>query len=669
VERTECLTEPTGVRENVAERVRRLAAIMFTDLVGFTRLGQEDEEEALRLRAEHQSLLRPIFVAHHGREVKSLGDGFLVEFPSAMESVRCAVEIQQALARRNADPSARGRILLRIGIHVGDVVGDGDDIVGDAVNVASRIEPLADPGGVSVSGSVFDQVRNKIRLPLEKIGSRTLKNVEYPVDVYRVLLWADTDRPRGPVPEADPNVRLAVLPLANMSPDAGDAYFADGLTDELITQTAKIPGLRVVPRTSVLRYKDSTSPLRDVARDLGVRLALEGSVRKSGNRVRITVQLFDPNSEAQLWSSRYDRPFEDIFAIQDDIAGQVASSISVHLSKQAKSGPPAYAPGPRETDDMEAYSLFLHGRKLFGEKGSEETIRQALGFFEEAVARDPRFARAHLGVADAVLWLGGEGAVDHEKALERGRNEIATALALNESLAEAHSSLASLSLTTDDFPTCAREARRAIELNPSLADPYRWLAQLAAGGGQIDEAVRLLESARAIDPLDINVLAFLGRAYAYAGRTQDAFAHWEQTKALVAFRTNANLTEFYLGHGELEKAKGTLREMERIRPTSPWNEAYRGILAAKEGDTVAARREIERLEARTEAKAVAFFLVGFIQFALGDRDGFFRSMDRARTEGSDPVLELMYSSLFDSARDDPKFRDYIERFVRRPTPR
>ncbi len=648
---------------------RRLAAIMFTDLVGFTRLGQEDEETALRLRREHQSILRPIFVAHHGREVKSLGDGFLIEFSSAMESVQCAVEIQQALARRNADPSAQGRILLRIGIHVGDVVGEGDDIVGDAVNVASRIEPLAEAGGVCVSSTVFDQVRNKLRLPLEKIGPRTLKNVEYPIDVYRVLLWAESDRP-GVAPSGtsapSPDLRLAILPLANMSPDANDSYFADGLTDELITQTSKIPGLRVVPRTSVLRYRDSSKSLRDVAQELGVGFALAGSVRKAGNQLRVTVELLDPRTEARLWSSRYDRPFDDVFAIQDDIAGQIAASISAHLSPTPAPGRSAFAPTSRDTEDMAAYVAFLHGRKLYGEKASEETVRKALAFFEEAAARDPRFARAHLGIADSLAWLAGEGALDYRTTKARAHEEVATALRLNDSLAEAHSSLASFNVAEEHWPEAVQEARRAIELNPSLSDPYRWLAQASAGAGNISEAVRLLETAMAIDPLDVNILAFLGRAYSYAGRSEDALAHWERIRSLVPFRTNAHLTEFYLGRGEYAKARETLREMERIRPTSAWNEALRGVLAAREGDAAAAHREIERLRARTEGTAITTFLIGFIQFALGETEEFYRSMEIARADRTLPGLELMYSSMFDSARNDPRFRAYLDQYVRQP---
>jgi len=642
---------------------RRLAAIMFTDLVGFTKLGQRNEEEALRLRKEHQALVRPLLAVHGGREVKTLGDGFLIEFSSAVESVRCAAEIQEAVAQRNALPTSAERIVLRIGIHLGDVVGEGSDIVGDAVNVASRIESLAEPGGIAVSGSVFDQIRNKIRFPIEKVGPRSLKHVEFPVDIYRIVLWADAATPHPPTEESAPNLRLAVLPFANLSPDASDDYFADGLTDELITRSSQIPSVRVIARTSILRYKGSSKTLRDVGQDLGVRLALEGSVRKAGNRVRITCQLVDTSSEEHLWSSRFERPLDDIFAIQDEIAGQIATQVSIHLTGGDRKPPPNLPQGASDTQDMEAYTNFLRGRKLLGEKTSEETIRQALGFFEEAVRLDPTFARARVGIAEARLWLSTEGALPYQESMNRARTELAKALEANDAVAEAHSCLACVLLSVEDYPACVREARRAIELNPSLSDPYRWLAQVAAGAGAIDKSVKLLETAQQIDPLDVNVLAFLGRAYYYSGREAEALAHWERTKPLVAFRTNAHLTEYYLGKQDYPKAEETLREMERIRPTSVWTEAFRGFLAARKGDADAARREIQKLESRRGSESVTIFLVGFVRFALGDVDGFLEAMDRARREGSEPVLELLYSPLFQSIRTDPRFLKFTEKYT------
>jgi adenylate cyclase len=634
---------------------------MFTDLVGFTRLGQRDEEAALRLRREHQEIARPIFSAHRGREVKTTGDGFLVEFPSAVESVRCAVELQGAIARRNAVPGQTEPIAVRVGIHVGDVVDDEGDIVGDAVNVASRIEPLAEPGGICVSGSVFDQVRNKVRFALQPLGPRALKHVDFPVEVYRVVLDGAAVHPRPAAAPADPHFRLAVLPLANLSPNAEDDYFADGLTDELITQTAKIPSLRVIARTSVLSYKRTPKPLREVARELGVGLALEGSVRKSGERLRVTVQLVDTGTEEHLWSSRYDRPLGDIFEIQDDIAGKIAFAMSERFATPPSPRPaPFVAPVP-DTQDLEAYSEFLRARKLFLEKGSVTSIRSALELFEDAIRRDPRFARARVGVAEALEWLAAEGLTDYTPAMQRARAELTRALAENDALAEAHSSLAGLLISVDEFEGAWRESRRAIDLNPSLSDPYRWLAQLEAGGGRVDEAVRLLETAQQIDPVDVNIAAFLGRAYLYAGRVADALAHWKRTYSLLPYRTSAHMAEYYLSLGDLDRTADAVREMERIRPESGWTEMYRAILDARRGNAAAARQAIDRLERRAAAGDLTQFYIAFVYWALGEPDLPVAWLEKAFELRALPLLELMYSPLYADLRNDPRVVDLVRR--------
>jgi adenylate cyclase len=633
---------------------------MFTDLVGFTKLGQENEEGALRLRREHQGVLRPLFSAYGGREVKSLGDGFLVEFSSAVESVRCAVEIQKTLERRNSLASPSDRLLLRVGIHVGDVVAEDGDVVGDAVNVASRIEPLAEPGGICVSATVYEQVHNKSTFAFEEIGPRKLKNVQEPVVVYRVAS-REREAARRAVEEAQASARLAILPLANLSADAADGFFADGLTDELISRTAQLPGLRVIARTSVQRYKGSLKSAREVGAELDVPVVLEGSVRKSGHQVRIAVQLVDARTEAHLWSSRYDRPLDDIFAIQDDIAGQVANSIAAHVTGR-RSGPPVPAvAASADTSDIEAYSLFLHGRQLFWEKGSEETVRVALSMFEGAVARDPSFARARVGIAETVLWLATEGAVPYHEAERRAMAELVRALEQNEGIAEAHSVLSGLYIGLDRMADCEREARRAMELNPSLADPYRWLAQLAAGDGRIDEAIRLLASARRLNPDDINILAFLGRSLFYGGREAEALALWEETKPRVRFRVNQHLSEYYLSKANYREAEATVGELERLRPHSAWSIMYRGLLAAGQGDVERARRCIDDLRRRGEGGEMTVLFEGFIAYALGDMDRFVACMEEAFRHHNLPFLELIYSPLYSAGRRDPRIQDLLRR--------
>jgi adenylate cyclase len=639
---------------------------MFTDMVGYTSLGQKNEMLSLALVEEQRKMIRPILVKHNGREVKTIGDAFLVEFPSALEAVNCAVEIQTVLRESNRSNPEERQITIRIGIHLGDVVHEGTDVAGDAVNVASRIEPLSPPGGVCVSAQVYQSVVNKVEYEFESLGVPELKNVIVPIEVFRI---SGVGGPASKLVQKGvlPKERIAVLPFDNISPDPADEYFADGMTEELIGRISQVRDLRVIARTSVMGYKKKEKKVSEIGRELGVGTIVEGSVRKAGSRIRITVQLIETATEEHLWSDWYDRELDDVFAVQSEIAskittslaGMIATPIPGHVSPPRPS--PSFVKASPDTQDMEAYTSFLHGRKLLGEKGSEATIRQALPFFEASVRRDPNFARARVGIAECSLWLGGEGAIPYLDSVQRSREELAKALELNDSLAEAHSVLAGLLLGEDEISGAEREAQRAIELNPSLSDPYRWLAQIAAGDGRIGETVRLLEAAQLVDPVDVNVIAFLGRAYLYAGREADALAHWERTKPLIPFRTDAHLTEYYLGQGNYVKADETIHELERLRPDSVWTEMYRGILAARRGDVEGARRAIDRLEKRGKEGELTVFFVGFIHFALGEMDAFVECMEQAFKLHALPLMELMYSRLYESARHDPRIIDLLRR--------
>jgi len=288
-------------------------------------------------------------------------------------------------------------------------------------------------------------------------------------------------------------------------------------------------------------------------------------------------------------------------------------------------------------------------------------MRRALELFESAVERDPAFARARVGVADSLMWLGGEGYAPYVDSNERAKRELSKALATNESIAEAHSSLSGMLLSLGDDTGSAREARRAIELNPSFSDPYRWLAQIEAGRGHIDEAVRLLEEAYALDPLDINVIAFLGRAYFYAGRVAKALDFWQRTEPMVEFRVNQHRSEYYLSRQDYVLAERGIATMERLRPGNFWNTMLRGVLAARTGDDDGARDSIASLEVAGDDGAVATFLRGFVHFALGEMEEFWECMDRSLEMHSLPLLELMYSPLLEDLRADPRFHDLLRR--------
>jgi adenylate cyclase len=334
---------------------RRLVVIMFTDMVGFTARAQADEAAALGLRQEQEELIRPVLASHQGHEVKSTGDGLLVEFGSALKAIECAIGIQRRLHERNAKGGAT-RIDLRIGIHLGDVEQHGGDIFGDAVNIASRIEAIAEPGGICLSSAVYEQVRNKIPDTLVKLPPRSMKGVQRPMDLYRVVLpWTV----REPLSASPGPARLAVLPFSNISPDPSDEYFADGLTEELITVLSQLKELRVIARTSVMPYKSTSKGIAQIGAELGVATVLEGSVRKAGDQLRITVQLIDVATQEHTWANTFDRKLDKIFAVQSEIAKLIAKQLKVNVraAEQAR----LEARPPIRPD---SYLAYLKGRSL-----------------------------------------------------------------------------------------------------------------------------------------------------------------------------------------------------------------------------------------------------------------------------------------------------------------
>jgi|HubBroStandDraft_1064217.scaffolds.fasta_scaffold03285_4 adenylate cyclase len=655
---------------DVDEDIRRLAAVMFTDLAGYSKLSQENEPRALALLEEHRGIVRPALTRFGGREVKTMGDGFLVEFASALNAVRCAEEIQTRIHERNETVRGPPPIVLRIGIHLGEVVDAGGDLYGNAVNVASRIEPFAEPGGICVSRQVYDQVRSSLRLPMLAGGAHDLKNIPEPVELYHLVLpWRSEEppaaapggRPVSVVPStvegSSPIDRVVVLPFVNISSDASDEFFSDGMTEELIQRLAQVPGLRVVARTTSMRYKGTKETARAIGRSLGVGTVIEGSVRKAGSRVRITVQLIDASTEEHLWSSSYDQVLDDIFAIQDDISGQIVGSISSRLAAARPSSVVrlSVAREQPETEDTEAYTDYLHGLHLWHEKRTEDSARGALRFFERALRRDPHFVRARIGVANCYTWLGSQGVEPYLPSLAKAKAELERSIRENDRLADAHSSLALLHLSEDDLASAKREAKRAVELNSNLADPLRTLGQLVAGEGDISQALRLIEEAYELDPLDVNIASFLGRLYFYSGKETEALAHWQRTERLSPFRTWASRAEYYLSRGDLGKTEEAVRRLEGLRPTDPWTYLFRGYLAARRGDRAATAQMIQKLEDLAQEGALTVFLIGFLQLELGEVDGFFDCMFRAQAMHALPTLDLMYSPLFANIRKDPRY--------------
>ena len=625
---------------------------MFTDMVGYTALSQANESLAMELLESHRSLIRPLFARHRGREVKTIGDAFLVEFDSALQATECAVDLQQALHSQEA--SSPERVLVRVGIHVGDVIHKETDVYGDAVNIAARIYPLAGGGEICISAQVYDQVRNKVPFRFAKLEPRQLKNISVPIDVYRLELpWEKEQREQGNEPL--PRERIAVLPFVNMSPDPNDEFFADGMTEELITALSLVKGLKVIARTSVMNYKKKDLNVKAIGRELGVGTIVEGSVRKAGNRIRVTVQVVDVDTEEHLWASKYDGSLDDVFAVQGDIADKVASSIPSELKKAGST----IAAG-KDTDDVQAYMSFLQGRDLMYSK-SEGPLRQSIQLFQHAIERDPNFARAFVGIAQGYLSLGNSGYISWTESLETARSYLKQALAINQNLAEAHSLLSTVAFMADEpFSVMEGEARKAIELNSNLAQAYDDLGVVMAIMGSPQEWVRLLETGYQLDPLSPLTIERFSAALLYTGREAEALNLLKRTEHIFPLNTHRWLCAYHIYKGNLDDAELEQAKLETLAPEWEFTILYRGYLAALRGRRKDAEDMIASLEQTHKSGWARSSLPGFIHYALGNMDRFFETMMAAAADHTLRAVDLMYSPLFAKAREDPRMKTVMQ---------
>ena len=478
---------------------RRLAAILAADVVGYSRLMGEDEAGThARLKALRKDFINPKIAECRGRTVKLTGDGALVEFASVVDAVQCAVEVQQSIALHNADLEPKHRIEFRVGINLGDVIIDGDDIYGDGVNVAARLEGLAPTGGVCIADVVHQMVRGRLDLAFEDLGEQQVKNIAQPVRVWRWSCSA-TEPPVSKTSEAaapplPDKPSIAVLPFDNLSRDPDQEYFSDGLTEDLITDLSQLSGLFVTARHAVFQYKGRTAPPRQVAKDLGVRYVLEGSVRRAANRVRITAQLIDASTGFHLWAQRYDRDINDIFDLQDELTHKIVAALKVQLSQRDRD-----IIGRRYTDNIEAYDLYLKAWETYRRKTKERT-EHARELFRRAIELDASFAAAYTGLSHTYFVEWNSGWTMDPSVLDRAVQLGEKAVALNEELPEAHDSLALLYAYQRRWEESVAEAKRAVALDPGYAKGYARLAEVLTLGGRPDEAWALVETAIRLEP-------------------------------------------------------------------------------------------------------------------------------------------------------------------------
>ncbi|MBI2253431.1 MAG: tetratricopeptide repeat protein [Proteobacteria bacterium] len=501
---------------------RRLTAILSADVVGYSRLMERDEALTVtRLKALRHELIDPRIQSHSGRVVKLMGDGALVEFGSVVDAVRCAIEIQRAMVDAETHLPKDDRVQFRIGINVGDVIVEDDDIYGDGVNVAARLQTLAHPGGIAVSGTVQEHVGSKLPVAFEDFGEHSVKNIERPVRVYMVPIEAADPSARVAVPEPkaaamSEKPSVAVLPFNNMSGDAEQEYFADGITEDIITDLSKVSGLFVVARNSVFTFKGKPVKVTQIAQELGVHFVLEGSVRKAGSRVRITAQLINGMDGGHIWADRYDRDLTDIFAIQDDITRTIVEQLKVKLL-------PAETKlvGQVPTENVEAYTYYLRGR-LFLHRHSKSFYQLAKRMFARAIELDPLYARAYAGIADcdSFLFLHYNMEIPVESILATS----AKALELESGLAEAHASRGLALSLADRTDEACTEFETAIALNPNLFEATYFYARARFSQGDFERAAELMRRASELKPDDYQSLMLLTNIYRTLGRQQDVKA-------------------------------------------------------------------------------------------------------------------------------------------------
>jgi adenylate cyclase len=516
----------------VPEVERRLAAILAADMAGYSRLMEVDETGTLaRLKTHRLELIDPAIAKNRGAIIKTTGDGLLVEFHSVAEAVQCAVEIQRRMQRRNADVSPARWIQFRIGINLGDVIVDDNDIFGDGVNVAARLQQLAEPGGICVSGAVRDQVGNRLaEIAFEDLGEQCVKNILRPIRVHRIRIEPEPSaEPRGGKGDAGATSAakkpsIAVLPFVNMSGDAEQEFFADGLTEDIITELSRFRDLLVISRNSTFVHKGKAVNVQAVAREFGVDYVVEGSVRKSGDRVRVTVQLIDAETDRHIWAERYDRKLEDIFAIQDEVTGAIVATLPGRV--EAASHDRAKR---KQTANMAAYECVL-AAKVLHHRSTREDNAEAQRLLGRALALDPNYAHAHAWKACVLgqTWVH-NWCADRDATFQQVADELEIALALDDHDSDVHRILAALNLNRDDHDKAAYHQERALALNPNYDLVVVQQGELLTWLGRPEEGIDWIKRAMRLNPYHPERFwSHLGRAYYVARRyaeAVEAFSH------------------------------------------------------------------------------------------------------------------------------------------------
>lgn len=676
-----------------AHEERKLAAIMFADMMGYTAMMQEDEAQAKLLRNRQRKTLETLIPAFNGTIIQYFGDGTLSMFDSAGDAVRCGIAIQHELQK---EPMVK----LRIGIHSGDVVYNSEGIFGDCVNLASRIESLAVPGAVLFSGKVYDEIKNQRDIKARLLGKFQLKNVKRPVEVYAAadegLVIPKHSEISGKTSTENISLRslskkrsvriialvaiaviltlttglflqhnenepgidsIAVLPLENLSGNPEQEYFVSGMHETLITELSKISALKVISRTSTIQYKNAKKPLRQIAKELGVKALIEGSVIREGNVVRITVQLIDGETDEHIWSEDFDRELQNILTLYSEVAQKIAHEIKIKMTPQDQ--------GRLVTSTVvnpRAYEFYLIGRHYWNQR-TLQGYQQAIESYNKALELDSNYALAYAALAEGYILLGEQGGISQQESGRLAEEAIQKALALNSTLAEAYSSKGAWKLSYEwNWSASEKAFRKAIELNPGYAATYQWYGRALGFIGRFDEAIKQLEKAKELDPLSPVIVAYLGQVHIYAKQYEKADELLHQ--ALKVHPNHPlilhNIGELYIAQGRFEEAIAPLKQSAEMAVTGHYK-AMLGYAYAMANRRTEARAILEDLLARSDSGIISGFNLAAVYLALGETGKSLNQLEMGFEQRDVWMKELKAWPWFDSLKNEPRYKDLMRR--------
>ncbi len=620
-------------------------------MTGYTALMQQNEQLAKQKRARLREILETSVSTFNGKILQYYGDGALSIFNSAVDGVNCSVQIQQSLQQ---EP----KVDLRIGIHTGDISMEEDTIYGDGVNLASRIESLAVPGSIFISEKVYDEIKNQENLTAKEMGYFELKNVIKPVRIFAIdnkgLVVPNRSELKGKTKQ--PANRLAVLPFVNMSADPENEYFSDGITEELLNALTKVDGLQVTSRTSAFAFKGRNTDIREIGTQLNVDRVLEGSVRKAGNHVRITVQLINAADGYHIWSENYDRDLTDIFEVQDEISGIIANKCRENLTAKEQGETLVKAP----THNLDAYTLFLKGLH-FHNMITPKYTKKAIECFEQAITLEPNYANAYAMAAIGYAFLGATGQIQPNEAFQLVHTYSDKALQLDSSLAAGYVAKGSAYLLYDwKWKQAYDSLLKAIELNPAATGAHQMLSFYYTITGRKKEAVDIMEKALQVDPLSPRVIQLLAEAYLNAGRPDDALKQAEWLLEIHPhMRAAAELKGWCLGaKGNWKKALEIFEEIHRIIKHPLKGLAPLACAYAKLGETEKALECIRKIEQRQveEPGVVLDIDLAMAWWALGETDNTFNHLFQCVEKRIGPVAIIIDHPLFKGISDDPRYQ-------------